>query len=118
MKSLCYDCMHGLMFSFIATSITAMITSNGTATPGQSYSLTCNVTGGESLNPTIMYEWTRGGTSVGGNDPLLNFFPLTLSSSGQYVCTVTVTVTSALLTTTLTDASDTFDLTIKGKPLQ
>ncbi len=82
---------------------------------GESYTLTCTVTGAESLNPTITYEWTRGGTSV-GSDSILIFNPLTLSSSGQYVCTVTVT--SDLLTTTLTDSSDTFEVTIKGKPLQ
>ncbi len=82
----------------------------------QSYTLTCTVTGAEALTPTIMHEWTRGGTLVAGSDIALTFNPLTLSSSGQYVCTVTVT--SDLLTTTLTDASDTFEVTIKGKPLQ
>ncbi len=100
----------------IAPSITATVTSSGPPLAGQSYTLTCTVTGGEALTPTITYEWTRGRTSVGGNGPILTFNPLTLSSSGQYVCTVTVT--SDLLTTTLTDASDTFEVTFKGKPLQ
>ena len=101
--------------SSIAPSITATVTSSGPPMAGQSYTLTCTVTGVEALTPTITYEWTRGGTSVGENDPRLTFNPLTLSSSGQHVCTVTVT--SDLLTTTLTD-SDTFVVTIKGKSLQ
>ncbi len=104
------------MFSSIAPIITATVTSSGPPMTGQSYSLTCTVTGADSLTPTITYVWTRGGTSVAGSDSMLTFNPLKLSNSGEYVCTVTVT--SDLLTTTLTDASDTVEVTIKGKPLQ
>ncbi len=100
----------------VAPIVTAMITSSGPPMAGQSYTLICSVTGAEALTPSITYEWTRGGSSVTGSESMLTFNSLTLSSSGQYVCTVIVT--SDLLTTTLTDASDAFDLTIKGEPLQ
>ncbi len=101
------------MLSSIAPIITATVTSSGPPMAGQSYSLTCTVTGADSLSPIITYVWTRG---VAGSDSMLTFNPLTLSSSGQYVCTVTVT--SDLLTTNLTDASEIFEVTIKGKTLQ
>ena len=62
---------------------------------GQSgYSLTCEVTGDENLNPTITYQWTRDNgntqTQVGTNSNSLSFSSLSLSDAGQYTCSVTV----------------------------
>ena len=116
-RSLPCDCLHVFMSSSVAPSITATVISSGPPIAGQSYSLTCTVCIfiAESLTPTITYEWTKGGTLVSGNDHMLTFNILTISSSGQYVCTVTVT--SSLLTTTLTNESETFQVMIKGKPL-
>ncbi len=90
----------------------AEVTPSGTLTAGQNYSLTCSVDIPQSLNATITYVWTRGGTQV-GIDSILNFSPLVLTNSGQYVCTVTVT--SDLLITQLTDESDVFEVTIQSE---
>ena len=62
---------------------------------GQSgYSLTCDVTGDENLNPTITYQWTMDNgnsqTQVGTNSNSLSFSPLSLSNAGRYTCSVTV----------------------------
>ena len=63
---------------------------------GQSgYSLTCDVTGDENLNPTRTYQWTRdnGNTQTqvaGTNSNSLSFSFLSLSNAGRYTCSVTV----------------------------
>ena len=60
---------------------------------GQSYSLMCIVTGADSLNPTINYQWfktTPNRTQVGTNSPTLTFVPLVLSDAGQYGCETTL----------------------------
>ncbi len=73
------------------------VASTGTPTAGQSYSLTCTLTGGDSLNATISYQFTQdnpGQTVVVGGvltTPTLTFNPLTLSNSGQYRCQATIT---------------------------
>ncbi len=64
---------------------------------GQSYSLTCTLTGGDSLSPTISYQFTQdnpGHTGVVGGvstTPTLTFSPLMLSNGGQYSCQATIT---------------------------
>ena len=90
----------------------AEATPSGSPKAGQNYSLTCSVDVPQSLNATITYVWTRGGTQV-GTGSVLNFSPLMLTNSGQYVCTVTVT--SDLLITQLTDESDVFEVTIQSE---
>ena len=45
--------------------ITAVV-SGGTPTVGESYSLTCTVTGADRLNPTITYQWFKDNTMVSG----------------------------------------------------
>ena len=62
---------------------------------GQSgYSLTCDVTGDENLNPTRTYQWTRDNgntlTQIETNSNTLSFSPLSLSNAGRYTCSVTV----------------------------
>ena len=91
------------------------MTPSGTLTAGQNYSLTCSVNVPQSLNATIIYVWTRGGTQV-GTDFILNFSPLVLTNSGQYMCTANVT--SDLLNSTLTDESDVFEVTIQSELLK
>ncbi|XP_064386142.1 mucin-2-like isoform X2 [Halichondria panicea] len=63
---------------------------------GQSYSLACTLTGGDSLNPTITYQFTQdnpGQTRIRATqaNPILTFETLVLSDSGQYSCQATVT---------------------------
>ena len=80
---------------------------------GQNFSLTCSVTGADSLSPTISYQWTRGMTVLSSEtNSVLLLNPLTLSDSGQYECMVTAE--SALLNDPLTD-SDQFEVTIQGE---
>ena len=90
----------------------AEVTPSGILTAGKNYSLACSVDIPQSLNATITYVWTRGGTQV-GTDSILNFSPLVLTNSGQYVCTGTVT--SDLLSSPLTDESDVFEVTIQSE---
>ena len=64
---------------------------------GYNYSLVCRLTGIDSLNPTIMYQWFKvspGQTQVGTNSPTLTFDPLVLSDAAQYICEVTVSVSN------------------------
>ena len=61
---------------------------------GESYQLTCSVSGAENLNPTISYRWTKnsgsGQTQVGTNSNILSFTPTQLSDAASYVCEVTI----------------------------
>ena len=93
--------------------ITAMV-SGGTPTVGESYSLTCTVTGADRLNPTITYQWFKDNTVVSGEtQSTLSFSSLSLSHAGQYRCDVTVS--STLLSQSITEMSNTHDLTLQSK---
>ena len=63
------------------------------------YTLTCDVSGAENLNPEITYQWTRNdGTiqtqALGINSKMLTLgtgpSPLQLSNAGNYECRVNV----------------------------
>ena len=58
---------------------------------GQSFSLTCSLSGGASLQPTLSYQWTREGGSLMTSTATLNFDTLYLSNAGQYSCQVILT---------------------------
>ena len=93
--------------------ITAMV-SGGTPTVGESYSLTCTVTGAGQLNPTITYQWFKGTALVSGEtQSTLSFSSLSLSDAGQYRCDVTVS--STILSQSITKMSNTQDLTLQSK---
>ena len=93
--------------------ITAMI-SGGTPTVGESYSLTCTVTGADRLNPTISYQWFKNTAVVSGEtQSTLSFSSLSLSDAGQYRCDVTVS--SNLLSQSVMNMSNTQDLTLQSK---
>ena len=86
----------------IGPSITVGVTAN-LSTPlmvGQTgYTLTCDVSGAERLNPMITYQWTRydGSTRTQiGSSRTLTLPSVGLSDAGNYTCNVTVG--SALLT--------------------
>ena len=67
--------------------------SGATPTAGESYRLTCSVSGAENLNPTTTYRWTRNsGTEVqvGADPSILSFTPLRLADAASYVCGVTI----------------------------
>ena len=96
--------------------ITAMV-SGGTPTVGESYSLTCTVTGADRLNPTITYQWFKDNTVVSGEtQSTLSFSSLSLSDAEQYRCDVTVS--STLLSGSISKMSNTQDLTLQSKCIQ
>ena len=67
---------------------------HGVATPmvGETYSLTCNVSGAERImNSIITYRWLRDGIVVTNQTMATLFFTfLTFSDAGQYICEATV----------------------------
>ena len=68
-------------------SIGVMITTSGTATAGQNYSLECSVTG--TTDPAT-YQWLdSNGTQLTGSSQL-EFSPLLTSDAGTYTCRATV----------------------------
>ena len=73
------------------TELLAVISPSGGPMAGQSFSLTCSLSGGASLQPTLSYQWTREGGSLMTNTATLNFDTLYLSDAGQYSCQVILT---------------------------
>ena len=95
------------------------IRSNGVILPGQDFSLNCMISGAESLNPILTYQWIKnnvtGRMQVGSNMSTLSFSSLRLSDAGQYSCQVTVS--SRYLHGVLNVTSAPFDVHIQGKLL-
>ncbi len=83
---------------------------------GQSYSLTCTMTGAESLSPTISYQWLEGSSPrvmLDTTSADLTFDPLNLSDAGQYSCDVIVS--SPSVTSDLTASSVVENLIIQSE---
>ena len=68
--------------------ITVTIVVSGCETPiaGQSYTLTCSVSGAS----TTTYQWRKNGTMMSQTGPTLSFSPLRFTDAGQYTCEVIV----------------------------
>jgi len=81
-------------------------------TLGQTYSLSCLVTGADSilLQPTITYQWLRDGVILNENTSTLSFPSLSASDVGEYSCQVTLT--SALLESSISKNSHTHVITL------
>lgn len=63
------------------------ISDNGvTPTAGQSYALSCSVSGASA----ITYQWKKDGSVLPETEPTITFSTLRLSDSGEYTCEVTV----------------------------
>jgi hypothetical protein len=78
-------------FFFPAPAISVQITaSQDTPMLGQSYSLTCGITGAANLNPSITYQWTNNNGAQMGTAEILSFSSFRLSDAGQYTCQATV----------------------------
>ena len=79
---------------FIAPSVSVVITPAGTAVAGQSYSLSCSVSGADSLSPTsTTYHWYNESSnprSQVGTTSTYSFPRLRPYYAGQYTCEVTV----------------------------
>ena len=84
-----------MSYAYLGLPVSVQI-SDGGVTPiaGESYQLTCSISGAENLNPTVNYRWTKnsgsGQTQVGTNSNTLSFTPLRLSNAGSFVCEVTI----------------------------
>ena len=70
--------------------MSAAITISGQPNEGQSYTLTCDVSGDEMLAPTNRrFQWDRVGGMVGVSQAAtLTFNSLSPSDAGEYMCTV------------------------------
>ncbi|XP_064386240.1 P-selectin-like isoform X2 [Halichondria panicea] len=55
------------------TCLQLVISPRGVPMAGQSFSLTCSLSGGASLQPTLSYQWTREGESLMTSTATLNF---------------------------------------------
>ena len=66
--------------------------SSSSLTLGQTgFSLTCDVSGTNNLNPTLTYEWQRNGSVLSNQrERTLSLSPLSDSTVGEFVCKVTV----------------------------
>ena len=77
--------------------IAVALSGDGTPTAGQSYTLTCSVSG---VSVTT-YQWRKDDSVIQGQTTeMLSFSPLRLSDAGQYTCEVIVN------SMTLTDDED------------
>jgi len=72
-----------------------VITPTGTAVVGQSYSLSCSVSGADSLSPTsTTYRWYNESSnprSQVGTTSTYTLNPLRPYHAGQHTCEVTIT---------------------------
>lgn len=85
---------------------------------GQTYILTCVVTGGEKLDPSVFYQWTKtnhDGMVVTLENSLRNltFSSLSLSDSGNYSCKVNIS--SRYLNQAISTSSNLHGITLQGK---
>ena len=93
--------------------------SGGTPVVGQSYTLSCRVSGDENLDPTITYQWIQeNGTAMElvsetNNSANLFFSSLHLSNSGDYICMVVVD--SMYLDEAIMEISNSFSIHLQGK---
>ena len=78
-------------FFFPAPAISVPVTASQT-TPvlGQSYFLTCGITGAENLSPSIAYQWTNNNGDQIGTNEIFSFSSLRFSDAGRYACRATV----------------------------
>ena len=68
-------------------ALSAVITASGQSIEGQSYSLTCEVVGDESLAVSNrLLRWDKDGVETSRN-PTLTFNPLSPSDAAEYMCT-------------------------------
>ena len=87
-------------------TITVIVVASGDGTPtaGQSYTLTCSVSGAS----VTTYQWRKNSSIIQGETTeMLSFSTLRLSHAGRYTCEVIVN--------SMTHSSDIQDINISGK---
>ena len=77
---------HFLLFT--VPPLTLVITPNGSPTEGQTYSLTCDLMGDESLDVDVMFIWERPSSDMNVSQDVipLTFEPLNCTDDGDYTC--------------------------------
>ena len=88
--------------------MSAVITASGQSIEGQSYSLTCEVRGDESLAvSSSTLRWDKDGVETSRN-PILTFNALSPDDEAEYRCTSTISspylIETRTVTTTMTVA--------------
>ena len=74
---------------FTVPPLTLVITTNGSPIEGQTYSLTCDLMGDESLDVDVIIVWERP-SSVSQDALSLIFEPLNCTHDGDYICTAMI----------------------------
>ena len=103
---------------YSAPPLTFIIIPNGPPIEGQTYSLTCDLMGDESLDVADVdnrFRWDRLTPSLQTGilrAATLSFTPLTLADTGDYMCTNNIV--SPYLTDSITH-TETFTVSITGK---
>ena len=95
------------MHAFI---VTPSIEINSSVTPeiGLQCSLTCTVTGAESYNPAISYQWFKNGVIISNaTNSVLSIRPLQHNDAGQYTCVVNLT-SEKLIPSFISNMSNTY----------
>ena len=85
---LCIDgAIHTESISHTDSALSAVITASGQSIEGQTYSVTCEVVGDESLAVSSRtLRWDKDGVETSRN-PTLTFNPLSPSDAAEYRCT-------------------------------
>lgn len=98
-----------------APSITVSVeVSGGMAIIGESYSMTCLVSGAELFHPTITYQWMQDGAVVNkSSSSSLSFLSLNMSHVGQYSCHISLS--SPLLQNHIIATSNSYTFTPQSK---
>ena len=94
------------------------ILNGGTPVVGEPYTLSCNVSGDDKLDPSVTYQWMRYNeidmeTALVANSETLSFSPLNLSDSGNYSCKVIVR--SRYLDNSISANSNLVSIILQGK---
>ena len=81
-----------LFFLLSVAPVSIKITGSvGTPTAGESYSLTCDLSGADLPITVTAYRWRKDGIVLAGETAdVLSFSPFRLSDAGQYTCEITV----------------------------
>ena len=101
-----------------APPLTLVVTPNGSPVEGETYSLTCDLVGDESLDVADVnnrFRWDRLTPSFQEailRAATLSFTPLTLADTGDYMCTNNIV--SPYLIGSITH-TETFTVSITGK---
>ena len=90
----------------------------GTPVVGEPYTLSCNVSGYDKLDPSVTYQWMRYNETdmeapLVANSETLSFSSLNLSDSGNYSCSAVIS--SSYLDNSISANSNLVSIILQGK---